>query len=122
MSILSSVVFLAVSRASSDLRPALEVFSCVREICQDKYGMLWIGTEDGGLNRLSPMTNQMEHFLARGRPTDITYPNIHGLLPLGDTLLIGTFEHGLDMMDIRSGKVFAHSGKFFAQGNQSGKL
>lgn len=87
----------------------------VREICQDKYGMLWIGTEDGGLNRLSPRTNQMEHFLARGRPTDITYPNIHGLLPLGDTLLIGTFEHGLDMMDIRSGKVFAH----FPKNNKS---
>lgn len=80
----------------------------VREIVQDKTGKLWIGTEDGGLNCLDPGTNKMKHFLAAGHPSDIAYPNVHGLLTWGDTLLIGTFEHGLDLMNIHSGKVFAH--------------
>ena len=80
----------------------------VREICQDKYGNLWIGTEDGGLNRLNTRTGQIQHFNASSRPYDISYPNIHALLTYGDTLLVGTFEHGLDIMDIRTGKVTGH--------------
>lgn len=80
----------------------------VREIAQDKYGNLWIGTEDGGLNLLNPNTGKVKHFLATNKNTDISYPNIHALLAYGDTLLIGTFEHGLDVMNLKTNKVIRH--------------
>ena len=80
----------------------------VREICQDKYGDLWIGTEDGGLNKLNPITGKTFHLSATGKPTDIAYPNIHALLTYGDTLLVGTFEHGLDVLDLKTDKVIRH--------------
>lgn len=80
----------------------------VREICQDKYGDLWIGTEDGGLNRLTPATGKIQHFMATGKATDITYPNIHGLLTYGDTLLVGTFEHGMDVLNLKNDQVIRH--------------
>lgn len=80
----------------------------VREICQDKYGSLWIGTEDGGLNELNPATGKIRHFMATGKPTDISYPNIHALLTYGDSLLIGTFEHGMDVLDLKTNKVIRH--------------
>lgn len=90
----------------------------VREITQDEYGGLWIGTEDGGLNRLDQRTGKIKHFLTTGRPTDISYPNIHALLSYGDTLLIGTFEHGLDMMDLSAEKIIQHYPKNADQNGQ----
>lgn len=90
----------------------------VREICQDSSGDLWIGTEDGGLNRLNPTTGKIRHFKATGNPSDISYPNIHGLLSYGDTLLIGTFEHGLDVLNLTTGKVTGH---FPDQARQAGR-
>lgn len=82
--------------------------SSVREICKDKYGNLWVGSEDGGLNKISKKTNLIETFKPTGEKTSIAYSNIHGLLPDGDDLWIGTFEHGIDIMDIRTGKVKQH--------------
>ncbi len=79
--------------------------SAVREICGDRYGNLWIGTEDAGLNKLNPETGAIEHFLPTGLHTSIDYSNIHGLMTVGDDLWIGTFEHGIDIMDLKSGKV-----------------
>ncbi|MEO6327831.1 MAG: triple tyrosine motif-containing protein, partial [Ginsengibacter sp.] len=38
----------------------------------------------------------------------ISYTNIHGLLITGNELWIGTFEHGLDVMNIKTGKVMQH--------------
>ncbi len=80
----------------------------VREIVADKYGKIWIGTEDGGLNKFDPKTNIFTSFKPASEASSIAHSNIHGLLATGDTLWIGTFEHGLDLMDIRSGKVIRH--------------
>ena len=77
----------------------------VREIHADRYGNLWIGTEDAGLNKLSPSSQVFTHFQPGGAAGSISYTNIHGLLLDGDELWIGTFEHGLDVLNIRSGKV-----------------
>lgn len=82
--------------------------SAVREICQDRLGNIWIGTEDAGLNKLNPATGQITHFEPTGEPGSIAYSNIHGLLTVGNELWIGLFEHGLDRMDIRTGKVIKH--------------
>ncbi|WP_245586375.1 hybrid sensor histidine kinase/response regulator transcription factor [Olivibacter sitiensis] len=80
----------------------------VHEICKDQYGSLWIGTEDAGLNRWNTKTGQFEHFLPSGKSGGISYRNIHGLVADGDELWIGTYEHGLDVMDLKSRKVVRH--------------
>ena len=76
----------------------------VREICKDKYGSLWIGTEDNGLNKLSSDKRTWTHYYP-GVKNGISNTNIHGLLANGDELFIGTFERGLDILNIPTGKV-----------------
>jgi signal transduction histidine kinase/ligand-binding sensor domain-containing protein/DNA-binding response OmpR family regulator len=76
----------------------------VREICKDQYGNLWMGTEDNGLNKLSPDKQTWTHYYP-GLKNSISNTNIHGLLANGSELFIGTFERGLDIMDIPTGKV-----------------
>lgn len=90
----------------------------VHEICADKAGNLWIGTEDGGLNKLDAHTGLFKHFTPGKKPGDISYQNIHGLLADGDTLWIGTYEHGLDLMDLRTEKVIKH----YEKNNEPGSL
>jgi signal transduction histidine kinase/ligand-binding sensor domain-containing protein len=83
----------------------------VREIHEDNENNLWIGTEDAGLNKWDPVKGSFTHFLPTGEAGSICYTNIHGLLVQGNELWIGTFEHGLDVMNIRTGKVFRHYGQ-----------
>ena len=82
--------------------------NAVREIHPDQYGNLWIGTEDGGLNKLDTTTNKFSNFKAGDKPEEIANNNIHGLLLTGDTLWIGNLEQGLDLMNIKTGKVIKH--------------
>jgi len=82
--------------------------NAVREICMDRLGDLWIGTEDAGLNEIKAGTHTFTHYLPGGKKTDISYYNVHGLLATGNELWVGSFEHGLDIMDIRTGKVKKH--------------
>lgn len=79
--------------------------SAVREICSDNQGNLWIGTEDAGLNKMNLKTGIFTHYTASGSKGDVSYPNIHGLFALDDQLYIGPFYHGLDIMNMRTGKV-----------------
>ncbi|PST83018.1 hybrid sensor histidine kinase/response regulator [Pedobacter yulinensis] len=81
--------------------------NAVREITDDAFGNIWIGTEDGGLNRLNPSTTSFASFRPTGN-SGIAHYNIHGLLANGNELWIGTFERGLDVMNIHSGKVIRH--------------
>lgn len=76
----------------------------VREICKDMYGNLWMGTEDNGLNKLSPDKTTWTHYYP-GVSNGISNTNIHGLLPDGKYLYIGTFERGLNVFNIQTGKV-----------------
>ncbi len=80
----------------------------IREIHEDKYGNLWIGTEDAGLNKYDTITKTFTHYQPSQNKRSISYTNIHGLLANNDELWIGTFEHGLDVMNIRSGEVIQH--------------
>ena len=82
--------------------------NAVREICQDSTGDMWIGTEDAGLNKLDPVTQKITHFLPGSKPGSISYSNIHGLVVVKDKLWMGTFFHGIDVMDIKTGKVDRH--------------
>ncbi len=80
----------------------------VREIHADNDGNLWIGTEDAGLNKYNPATGTYTVYQPTGTKTSISYSNIHGLLADNNELWIGTFEHGLDIMNIKTGKVLRH--------------
>jgi ligand-binding sensor domain-containing protein/signal transduction histidine kinase len=78
-----------------------------REIKKDQYGNFWIGTEDAGLNKLEP-SGHFTHYKPTVSSGSISSVNIHGLLAAGNELWIGTFDQGIDVMDIRTGKVFRH--------------
>lgn len=80
----------------------------VHEICRDDAGFIWIGTEDAGLNKLDPASGKVKHFMPGMGPGSIAYQNIHGLAVAGNELWIGTYEHGLDVMDLRTEKVIRH--------------
>lgn len=90
----------------------------VREVQEDKNGNLWIGTEDAGLNKLNPATGLFKNFMPTGNAADISYTNIHGILAAGNELWIGTFEHGLDVMDLNTEKIIRH----YAKGPDSNAL
>lgn len=67
-----------------------------------------MGTEDGALNKINSATGNIEHFKPTGEKESIAYTNIHGLMADGGDLWIGTFEHGIDVMDIKTGSVKKH--------------
>ncbi|MCX2481331.1 ATP-binding protein [Pedobacter sp. MC2016-15] len=79
--------------------------NAVREIRPDNKGNLWIGTEDAGLNKFNIQTGKFSHYTATGKKDDLSYPNIHGILAVGNDLFVGPFFHGMDIMDLRTGKV-----------------
>ena len=78
----------------------------VREIVGDHRGNIWIGTEDAGLNKYTPSTGEFTHF----SPDDgrISGTNLHGLLIDGDSLWIGYYDHGLDVIDIQTNRRLLH--------------
>lgn len=78
--------------------------NAVREIVKDKRGMLWIGSEDGGLTRYD-IRKQLFQKMSPNKTNGLASFNIHGLLIDGDKLYIGTFEHGMDVLDLKSAKV-----------------
>jgi ligand-binding sensor domain-containing protein len=84
--------------------------NAVREITKDKYGNLWVATEDAGLNKIKA-DGQAINFVPGADKQSIAHTNIHGILALENELWIGTFEQGLDVLDIPSGKVIRHYDK-----------
>lgn len=62
----------------------------VRAIEPDPSGAIWMGTEDGALNRFDPETKTFDYFDFSG-----IYNNIQDLLVQGDELWIATFGNGL---------------------------
>ncbi|HMR84127.1 MAG TPA: two-component regulator propeller domain-containing protein, partial [Niabella sp.] len=82
--------------------------NAVREIKQDHAGNIWIGTEDAGLNLFNPTTGKFITLTPEDGYSGIAHTNIHGLMIDNDQLWIGTFEHGLDVLDLRTRKVIRH--------------
>jgi len=80
----------------------------VHEITGDDFGNIWIGTEDAGLNKLDSVNGNIQQFKQGTANGSISYDNIHGLLADGNDLWIGTYEHGLDVMNIKTAKVTRH--------------
>ena len=78
--------------------------NAVREICADSSGNLWIGTEDAGINKFNPQTKKFSSYNVKDNKS-ISYPNIHGLLVVGNQLYVGPFFHGLEIMNIKNGLI-----------------
>ncbi len=72
----------------------------VREFAEDRDGNIWIGTEDHGLNCYNPHTGQFRYIAESN-----AFPNIHGISVIGNQLWVGTFSHGLKILDIASGRI-----------------
>ncbi|RYY09280.1 MAG: hybrid sensor histidine kinase/response regulator, partial [Chitinophagaceae bacterium] len=79
--------------------------NAVREIVTDGRGNLIIGTEDAGLNRMNPGNKVFDQFNVHNRNSN---SNIHGLLVDNKKLWIGTFQHGIDVIDLVSEKKIKH--------------
>lgn len=79
--------------------------NAVREICPDQYGTLWLGTEDNGINHYDPKTGNMTNFSFNNPAHPLSATNIHGLLAVGDQLWIGTYNKGIDVIHIPSGRI-----------------
>lgn len=77
----------------------------VREIVQDNRSRIWIGTEDNGLYAWNPQNDQFKAFTPA---LGLSHTNIHGLAMAGDSLLVGTFDRGLDIIDTRTDKLIKH--------------
>jgi ligand-binding sensor domain-containing protein/signal transduction histidine kinase len=80
----------------------------VREICNDKEGNIWIGTEDAGLNKFNPVTGLFTIYNTAINKESVSYSNIHGLLVNDDKVWAGTYLHGLDILDAKTGKRIKH--------------
>lgn len=80
----------------------------VREFREDAAGNIWIGTEDAGLAYFNPQTGVFTDFPFRNR---LAYHNVHGLWVDGDSLWIGYFSHGMDLVDCRTGRVRHYKGR-----------
>ncbi|MCW3094313.1 MAG: Signal transduction histidine kinase [Ferruginibacter sp.] len=80
----------------------------VREICNDNDGNIWIGTEDAGLNKFDPVTGLFKNFSTEVNKKSVSYSNIHGLLVKDNKVWVGTYLHGLDVLDAQSGKKLRH--------------
>ncbi|MGO1244706.1 MAG: ligand-binding sensor domain-containing protein [Sphingobacterium sp.] len=74
----------------------------VREFVEDRQGNMWIGSEDNGLSHWNKKTNKFTQV------RNISHSNVHGLCLVGDTLLVGTFDQGMDCIDVNSGQRIAH--------------
>ena len=82
--------------------------NAVREIHPDNFGNLWIGTEDAGLNKYNLATKRFTSYTSKDKGGILAHYNIHGVLPIDDKVWIGTFDHGLDVLDIKDNRIVAH--------------
>jgi signal transduction histidine kinase/ligand-binding sensor domain-containing protein/CheY-like chemotaxis protein/HPt (histidine-containing phosphotransfer) domain-containing protein len=81
----------------------------VNAFSQTYDGSFWVGTDDG-LNRLKPDHHKFEWINESTYPR-ISSPDVMSLLAIGNVLWIGTFNGGLNKLDIETGKsiVYKHS-------------
>lgn len=80
----------------------------IHDICEDQYGNLWIATEDAGINCLESQTGKYTNYQPTPHANSIIHNNIHGMIADGNKLWIGTYAHGIDVMDIPTRKIIKH--------------
>jgi signal transduction histidine kinase/ligand-binding sensor domain-containing protein/DNA-binding response OmpR family regulator len=79
----------------------------INNICRDPIGRIWISTADAGLNKLDSQTGLLSRVNFANTKSD-THLNIPALLIVDDELWIGTYEHGLYIINLYTGKRLRH--------------
>lgn len=74
----------------------------VRAICQDESGYIWFCTEDGWLNRFSPVNYSMKNYKLADNL------NLQGLVMDGDRLWVCSYGDGIWLFDIRKERLIRH--------------
>lgn len=73
--------------------------TAVSDFCEDEDGNVWVSTENGGLSLFDTGSQTFKDY------STLSYNNIHALLLDGRYLWMGTFSHGLERMDLRTGSI-----------------
>src|SRR5690606_21429519 len=80
-------------------------FNNVLDLHEDREGMIWIGTDGGGLNRFNPVTREFHHY--RHDPADPGSISSNTVLAIAEDSRgfnwLGTWGGGLDRLDPRTG-------------------
>lgn len=74
----------------------------ISKFTEDKYGMIWIATDDGGLYQFNPQNNSCKRVRIGGKNEPL---NIHALLSVDNILWVGTYESGLFKYNIDNGHI-----------------
>lgn len=77
----------------------------IHDICIDANQTIWIGTEDAGINGLHTKDGSYASF---DDTKGLSQNCIHGLAAIDSFLWIGTHANGIDVMDLRTGKIVKH--------------
>lgn len=71
----------------------------VNHFCEDRHHRLWIASDDGGLCRYEPEEGLFTQVRLAKQGAE---HNVHALSMDGDTLYVGTYTQGLDMVDVNT--------------------
>ncbi|WP_281643959.1 hybrid sensor histidine kinase/response regulator transcription factor [Bacteroides zoogleoformans] len=80
----------------------------ISRFCEDRYGRIWIASDDGGLNCYVPEERRFVCYRAGGE-NGLSYHNVHALCMDGDNLWIGTYTGGVNVLDLRTGVFKAYT-------------
>ncbi|TAD99074.1 MAG: hypothetical protein EAZ97_09725 [Bacteroidetes bacterium] len=76
----------------------------IRSILLDKFGVLWIATRNGGVNKVSITSSAFHHIFAKPFDSNtLSSNNIRTFLELNEKLWLGTLGGGLNRYDPKTG-------------------
>lgn len=92
---------------SCSTSPTIQTGKVVNVIREDKDNYFWIGTDDNGIFRFNSKTQEIVPF-RNAASIGTTYYCIHDLLMDEGKLYAATYERGLEVFDLKTGKMEAH--------------
>ena len=83
--------------------------NAIMSVYRDRSGVLWVGTENAGLNLLNFRQQQFVHYMHRpGDPNSLSPGRVKGIYQDSDGILwVGLFPRALDRLDRKTGR-FSH--------------
>ncbi len=77
-------------------------------VAPGKDGNIWLGTDDSGFYLWNRNDDSFKSFNSGNPGLPPSYNNVHAILQDGDSLYIGMYMGGLDIIDLRTGKFTNH--------------